>query len=231
MRRSWLVAAFACALGACTLIEQPTSYFDPVQGEGSLVTLGAVTAETVRGLCLTTDAVVYATAESVFRVPKAGGDVESIATIDAGDLVALASDGTNRVAWCSTSAGITTWDERTSTPVSVPSSEGCETLAISENRLVYTVAAATSRYVFFQSTDGAASPAAGFELDPANTLRTAVALREDDVYYATQGNALARELLAADVDAGLDASVGSPNCFLGTGERSLHDLARERGRR
>jgi hypothetical protein len=219
VRRSWLVVSAIVGLGACTLIDQPTSYFDPEQGPGSIVTLAAVTTEAVKALALTTNAVVYATSDAVFRVPKSGGNVESLAMFDGGDLVALASDGQSRVAWCSTSIGITTWDDATSTPTLIADSESCETLAISADRLVYTIANAnsdgtTARFVNYQSTDGAVSPSGGFPLSVGEVTRSALALTTSDVYYVTQGGALAREILPTDLSG---SPVGAPACWLGVG--------------
>jgi hypothetical protein len=214
--RLWPVAAAITALGSCTLIEQPTSYFDQRQGQGTIVTLGTVTAQAIRGLALTTDAVIYATSDTVYRVPKSGGNVDIIAPVVGDDLMSVAGDGTNRVAWCSPSAGVTTWDDRTSMTTPVLNSEGCQSLAISENRLVYTIDTPTARYVSYQSNDGADSPDTGFVIDQG-AIPTALALTGDDVYYATQGNALARELLASDDSGAKYGPVGGAGCYLATG--------------
>jgi hypothetical protein len=106
MRRTIVIlalVAIATSL-ACSLIYRPSDYFDPA---GQLTTIASGT-EGANNIVLTSSLVVYSTDNGIYAVPKTGGDIQTITTFESNDLVAIAGDNENLVAWCG-AMGVQAW--------------------------------------------------------------------------------------------------------------------------
>jgi hypothetical protein len=106
MRRSIVIlalVAIATSL-ACSLIYRPSDYFDPA---GQLTTIASGT-EGANNIVLTSSLVVYSTDTGIYAVSKTGGDPQTITTFGSTDLVAIAGDNENLVAWCG-AMGVQAW--------------------------------------------------------------------------------------------------------------------------
>jgi hypothetical protein len=211
-----LVAALAgTLLAACTLIERPGSYYDPTN---RLVTL--VSVPSVEVLVLTNSNVYFlvggstqGSGSSLQAVPKAGGDTSIIWTTKAGAvLTTLASDEKSRVSWCDSTKGVYILDESNgATPALVANSTGCTAIAVSPARMVYATSDGDAgSFVHTVESDAATSAL------PITARTINVALAENDTYYLTADDRLARERLTSDTTPDFFCTLGVETDVTGT---------------
>jgi hypothetical protein len=207
-----ILASVAIATSlACSLIYRPSDYFDPAD---QLTTIASGT-EGASNIVLTSSLVVYSTDTGIFAVPKTGGDIQTITTFESNDLVAIAGDNENLVAWCG-QMGVQAWHPGGKVET-LDTATDCASVDAYAGRVAAAVTSDAGRLPMYQlyvfdgpdplTVDLDASSV--FESDAADPADR-VALTKDFLYY-TITSVIGRKIETGDV------LKGYPYCSLGLG--------------
>jgi hypothetical protein len=218
MMRSLVTACAALTLLiACSLVYRPSDYFDPA---GQLTVI-ATPPDTATTIVLTSSLVVFATSTGIYAVPKSGGAIETLAMLGDGDLSAMASNGTDLVAWCGPAIGVQAWRPGASAPITVDSTvTNCGSIDVNADNIgVAFVGDTTPNFVGVYRGGGAT-----FALDVDGETPLAdestdgrVSLTDSGIYYAS-GHAIGRQREVTD------PPIGDPYCGLEVGGGAAHEF-------
>jgi hypothetical protein len=183
-------ALSAATLVACSLLYRPSDYFDPA---GQVTAIGS-TSDNATAIVLTSSLLVYATSTGIYSLPKSGGNVATLTTFSKDNLTAIASNGTDLVAWCG-AMGVRVWRPGWANAQTIDTPVGCASIdAQGESVAAVTQVAPDASVPSYQVVVYRAGDL-GFEVDleggvtlpskPSSPGNERVSLTRDGLYFVS----------------------------------------------